>query len=79
MISDPRSLPRRIEDSFLRRLEALPTDTKLVCLVAAAEPVGDPALVWRAAGLLGIAPRRWHPPWRLSCSPWALVCASVTR
>ncbi len=61
MISDPRSLPRRIEDSFLRRLEALPTDTKLVCLVAAAEPVGDPALVWRAAGLLGIAPEALAP------------------
>ena len=61
MISDPRSLPRRIEDSFLRRLEPLPADTKLLCLVAAAEPVGDPALVWRAAGLLGIAPEALAP------------------
>jgi DNA-binding CsgD family transcriptional regulator len=61
MISDPRSLPRRIEDSFLRRLETLPADTKLLCLVAAAEPVGDPGLVWRAAGLLGITPEALAP------------------
>jgi len=61
MISDPRSLPRGIEDSFLRRLETLPADTRLLCLVAAAEPVGDPALVWRAAGLLGIAPEALAP------------------
>ena len=59
--SDPRLLPRRIEDSFLRRLETLPADTRLLCLVAAAEPVGDPALVWRAAGLLGIAPEALAP------------------
>ena len=29
--------------------------------MAAAEPVGDPALVWRAAGLLGIAPEALAP------------------
>jgi DNA-binding CsgD family transcriptional regulator len=52
--SDPGSLPRRIEDSFIRGLEALPADTKLLLLIAAAEPTGDPALLWRAAGQLGI-------------------------
>jgi DNA-binding CsgD family transcriptional regulator len=49
-----RSLPGRIEDSFLRRMHALPADTQLLLLVAAAEPVGDPALLWRAAGRLAI-------------------------
>ena len=44
----------RIEESFLRRLEALPEETRLLLLVAAAEPVGDPLLVWRAAERLGI-------------------------
>ena len=33
---------------------ALPADTQRLLLVAAAEPVGDPVLVWRAAGRLGI-------------------------
>ena len=51
-------LPRRIEESFLRRLEALPEDDRLLLLVAAAEPADDPLLVWRAAERLGIEPRR---------------------
>ena len=55
VISDAGSLSRRIEESFLRRLETLPADTQQVLLVAAAEPVGDPALLWRAAEQLGIA------------------------
>ena len=41
-------------ESFGRRLAALPADTRRLLLVAAAEPVGDPVLVWRAAGRLGI-------------------------
>ncbi len=49
------SLPGRIEESFLRRLAALPEDTQRLVLVAAAEPTGDPALLWRAAERLGIA------------------------
>jgi DNA-binding CsgD family transcriptional regulator len=47
-------LSRRIEESFLRRLEALPEDTQRLLLVGAAEPVGDPALLWRASEQLGI-------------------------
>jgi hypothetical protein len=44
----------RIEESFVRRLEPLPGDTRLLLLVAAAEPVGDPLLLWRAAEHLGL-------------------------
>ena len=47
-------VPGRIEDSFRRRLEVLPAATQLLMLVAAAEPVGEPALLWRAAERLGI-------------------------
>ena len=43
----------RLEETFRRRLEALPQATQRLLLVAAAEPTGDPALVWRAAGRLG--------------------------
>src|SRR5215471_16815472 len=49
-----QTVPARIEEGFRRRLEALPADTRSLMLVAAAEPTGDPALVWRAAGRLGI-------------------------
>jgi DNA-binding CsgD family transcriptional regulator len=45
--------PGRIEDNFRRRLEALPGATQRLMLVAAAEPAGEPALMWRAAELLG--------------------------
>ena len=47
-------LLRRLEDSFRQRLGGLPETTQRLLLVAAAEPTGDPVLVWRAAGLLGI-------------------------
>jgi DNA-binding CsgD family transcriptional regulator len=48
------SLHGRIEHSFLQRLQALPPDTQRLLLVAAAEPLGDPALLTRAAERLGI-------------------------
>ena len=55
-VRSPGTLPLsgRIEESFRRRLEALPGETRQLLLVAAAEPVGDPLLVWRAAEWLGI-------------------------
>jgi DNA-binding CsgD family transcriptional regulator len=49
-----KAVPARIEEGFRRRIEALPGDTRSLMLVAAAEPAGDPVLVWRAAGRLGI-------------------------
>ena len=54
-LSPAHALPGRIEESFLRRLETLPEDTRLLLLVAAADPVGDPLLMWRAAGRLGVS------------------------
>jgi DNA-binding CsgD family transcriptional regulator len=50
-------LPGRIEDSFLRQLDALPDQTRRLLLLAAADPSGDPPLVWRAAGHLGLPVR----------------------
>ena len=44
----------RVEESFRRRVRALPDQSRRLLLVAAADPAGDPGLVWRAAGLLGI-------------------------
>jgi DNA-binding CsgD family transcriptional regulator len=49
-----RAVPARILEVFRRRLAALPADTQSPLLVAAAEPAGDPVLVWRAADRLGI-------------------------
>ena len=49
-------LPGRIEDGFRQRGAALPAATRRLLLVAAADPTGDPLLVWRAAARLGIGP-----------------------
>ncbi|HJZ28012.1 MAG TPA: AAA family ATPase, partial [Streptosporangiaceae bacterium] len=49
------SLPGRIEDSFRRQLDVLPAEARRLLQVAAADPSGDPLLVWRAAGRLGIS------------------------
>ena len=49
------SLSARIEESFLRQLESFPEDTQRLLLVAAAEPSGNPTLVWGAAQRLGVS------------------------
>jgi DNA-binding CsgD family transcriptional regulator len=47
-------LQGRIEESFQRRLAPLSTKTRRLLLLAAAEPLGDAVLAWRAAAWLGI-------------------------
>jgi len=58
----PAALPLSIgiEQSFTRRLARLPRDARRLLLLAAAEPVGDPALLWRAAQQLGIPETAAH-------------------
>jgi DNA-binding CsgD family transcriptional regulator len=55
------SLSGRIEESFLKRLESLPAQTRRLLLIAAAEPLGDPALLRRAAERLGITGAALEP------------------
>jgi hypothetical protein len=55
------SLSGKIEESFINRLEALPQDTQQLLLVAAADPTGDPGLLWSAAKRLGIADAVLYP------------------
>jgi hypothetical protein len=51
----PLPVAGRIEQSFLRQIAPLPEMTQRLLLLAAAEPTGDPALLWRAAGNLGLS------------------------
>src|SRR5262249_24539352 len=44
----------KIEQSYSRRLQLLPQQTQLLVLTAAADPLGDPFLLRRALGILGI-------------------------
>jgi DNA-binding CsgD family transcriptional regulator len=48
-------------ESFRQRVRVLPEQTRRLLLIAAAEPVGDPVLVWRAAARLGIGPKAAKP------------------
>ncbi|MGH3405876.1 MAG: ATP-binding protein [Streptosporangiaceae bacterium] len=49
-----KDLPGQIEDHYLRRAGALPEPTQRLMLLAAADPVGDASLLWRAVQILGI-------------------------
>jgi DNA-binding CsgD family transcriptional regulator len=55
-LPDVQPLTDRIEHSFLRRARSLPPDSQRLLLTAAAEPIGDVTLLWRAAGRLGVGP-----------------------
>src|SRR3954470_15559918 len=59
------SLAGRIEESFQRRLQTLPEDTQRLLLVAAAEPLGNPALLRGAATVLGIVGPALEPAERV--------------
>lgn len=43
-----------IEENFRQRVSAMPEPTRDLLLLAAAEPTGDPTLIWQAAAQLGI-------------------------
>ena len=65
---------------FPAAVRGLPAATRLLLLVAAAEPTGDPVLLWRAAGQLGrrgSRPRRRRP--RPGSSSSAGRCGSAIR
>ena len=61
-------LSGRIEASFRQRFEQLPADTRRLVLAAAAEPVGDTALLWRACARLGIDAEAAARPKAPGCS-----------
>ncbi len=53
-LPDAGDHPSHIEDHYVRRVGALPGATQRLLLLAAADPVGDATLLWRAAQTLGI-------------------------
>ncbi len=54
-------VPSRIEEDYRRQFALLPAATQLLLLIAAAEPAGDPVLVWRAAVHLGVQAEAAEP------------------
>jgi DNA-binding CsgD family transcriptional regulator len=53
-LSAPATVIRRMEEAFRRQLDELPPQTRRLLLIAAAEPLGDVGLLWRAAERLGL-------------------------
>jgi len=53
-VATARQLPGRSKENLLEPVKHLPSDSRQLLLAAAAEPVGDPTLLWRAAVELGI-------------------------
>jgi DNA-binding CsgD family transcriptional regulator len=56
-----RPLADRVAERFLARANALPAATRRLLLLAAAEPLGDPGLLNRAAGRLGMDTSELRP------------------
>ena len=55
------SLPGRIEASFRRRVQDLPTETRRLLLLAAADPTGEPALLMRASKEISVPIEQLSP------------------
>jgi DNA-binding CsgD family transcriptional regulator len=53
-LPDTVDVPRRIENQYVQRLAELPEEVQRLVLLAAADPVGDRALILRAAEVLGL-------------------------
>ena len=54
-------LPSQLKDEYVRRVADLPEATQRLMLLAAAEPLGDAALLWRAADRLSTDPGALAP------------------
>jgi hypothetical protein len=54
-------LPGSVEESFQWRVSVLPGETRRLLALAAGDPIGDAALIWRAAAALGIGPGAAEP------------------
>ena len=48
------TLAGQIEESYRRRLAKLSSESRTLLLIAAADPTGDPGIIWGAAHILGI-------------------------
>jgi len=49
-------LEARIEQSLIAQLDPLPAPTRQLLALAAADPTGDPGLLWKASAALGLGP-----------------------
>jgi hypothetical protein len=74
-----RPLSGQIEESFRRRIDALATQTRRLLQLAAADPVGEPLLVWQAARRLGIPVQAATPAVEADLVEFGAKCGSGIR
>jgi DNA-binding CsgD family transcriptional regulator len=55
-LPEPLPLGQRLQEHFLRQVRRLSADARALTLLAAADPVGERGLLWRAAAHAGIDP-----------------------
>ena len=55
-LPEPLPVGRRLEEGVRRRVRGFPPELQRLLLLAAAEPSGDPDLLWRACTVLGLEP-----------------------
>src|SRR4029077_243979 len=60
-VADSFPLANRVQAPYRRRVDQLPDETQRLLLLGAAEPTGDPLLLWRAAAVPGL-PIEAAPP-----------------
>jgi hypothetical protein len=60
-VSTTAGFSRGLMERVVDRVQHLPSDSRRLLLVAAADPTGDPALQWRAAAELAIPPEAAGP------------------
>jgi DNA-binding CsgD family transcriptional regulator len=60
-ITGSMPLESRIEKSLIAQLKPLPEPTRLLLKLAAADPTGDPGLLWAASAQLGLKPEDLDP------------------
>jgi DNA-binding CsgD family transcriptional regulator len=60
-LPDAVDVPAQIEERYRQRIDKLPATTQQLMLLAAADPVGDAAVLWRAAERLGLTPDSAQP------------------
>jgi len=69
-LPDPLPLAADMQTRFVRRVAALPHETRTLLLLAAAEPSGDPDLLERAADRLGLGDPTTYGP---SCADMLVI------
>jgi DNA-binding CsgD family transcriptional regulator len=70
-LHQPLRFGGRIEELYLSRVRALPDAAQLLLAVAAADQLGEPGKIWRAAGQLGIDPQAAELPTMERLAFWA--------